>query len=85
MRESKNLLNNKQGLLEFYRLPVLYQHLDNFPGAIGLDGVHDFHRFNNTERITGSNSLAYLDERVGVGGGRRIKRADHGCIDFLAG
>ena len=57
-----SLVNNEQGLVVFYRLPILHQDGLNGASLIGFDLVKQFHRFNNTQRVTGADGLADLDK-----------------------
>src|SRR5690606_9576347 len=79
------LANNKQGLTVFDRLAVLDQDFLDDARLVGLDFVQQFHGFNNAEGLAFLDGLADFDEWRRAGIRRAVERADHGCLDDMAG
>ena len=48
---------------------------------VGLDLVHQLHRLEDAERLSGSDRLAFLHERFCAGLRRAVERADHRRLD----
>jgi hypothetical protein len=72
------LFDNDQWLIEFNRMPVLYQDGSDGTAAIGFDLVEHFHRFDYADNIAGFDLLADFHKRRSFRGGRAVKGTDHG-------
>ena len=57
------------------------------PEHVGLDLVHQLHRFDDAERLSRAHHRADLDERRRVGAGRAVERPDEGArhVDRVVG
>src|SRR5256885_7262165 len=75
-------IDSEKGLSELDGLGVLHQHLPNHPRHLGLDFVHDLHRFDDAHHLPGRHATARLDVGRGARLGRAVKRADHGRLDL---
>src|SRR6185436_13406649 len=58
------------------RLAVVDEHRNHSAVDLGLDLVHQLHRFDDADRLPASHLLADLDELLCAGGGRRVKSPD---------
>src|ERR1700694_2608467 len=72
-----------EGLAVFDRLTVLDENRLDHTRLVGLDFVHEFHGFNNAQRIAHRDGVADLHEWTGTGRGRPIKGADHRRFDHM--
>src|SRR4051794_36577572 len=70
------LLDAEQLLTELDALSVLRVDLDDGAADLGLDLVHQLHRFDDAERLPGADDGADVDEGRRVRRGRAIERAD---------
>src|SRR5580704_7513093 len=52
----------KERFSVFHRLPVLNELAFDHAGGIGLDFVHQLHRFDDAENIAGCHLFAYTHE-----------------------
>src|SRR5436190_2905052 len=59
------------------RLRVLREHFLHDAGVLGLDLVHDLHRFDDAERLRLLDAVADGDVRLGAGLRGAVERADH--------
>src|SRR5918999_898228 len=66
-----------EDLAEFDRLRVVDQDLAHHPGDLGLDLVHDFHRFDDADRLPAGDPAADLHVGRGAGLGRLVEGAHH--------
>lgn len=55
-------LNDEHRLPVFHGFTVFNQNLGHRAVNIALDLVHDFHRFNNADDITGSHGLSNINK-----------------------
>src|SRR2546428_554700 len=80
-------IHSEENLPELDRLRVLDCHLPHHPGDLGLDFVHDLHRFDDAHHLPRGNAAPQLDVRLGAGLGGGVKRPHHGGLDLeqLAG
>ncbi len=61
-------------------LPADFPH---HAGDLGLDLVHDLHRFDDADRLPGGDPAANLDIRLGARLRRPVEGAHHGRLDLL--
>src|SRR3954471_8880895 len=73
----------EEDLTELYRLGVLHQDLADDPGNFGLDLVHDFHRFDDADRLAGRHPVAHPDVSLRSGLWGLVERANHRGSDLL--
>src|SRR5262245_33651216 len=66
-------LDPEQGLAELHRLPVLRQGLDDPPGLVRLDLVHQLHRLDDAEHLALAHHRPHLHEGRLVGRGRPVE------------
>src|SRR5687767_11239239 len=81
------LRQDEQWLSVLHRLAILDQDGLDRAGRVGLDLVHQLHRFDDADRLPLLHGMADLDEHLRVGRGRAIEGADHGRLHdmtFLA-
>src|SRR3989441_301510 len=80
-------IHSEENLPELDRLHVLDCHLPHHAGDLGLDFVHDLHRFDDAHHLPRGNAAPQLDVRLGAGLGGGVKRPHHGGLDLeqLAG
>src|SRR5450432_382518 len=83
-RADRRSFDDEERLTEFDRLAVLAQDLADRPGRVGLDLVHDLHRFDDADRVAHLDDAAELDERFGARIRRAIEGADHRRLDYIA-
>src|SRR5690606_5250909 len=57
---------------------VLDEDVDNRPGDVRFDLVHQLHRLDDAERLTRFDDSAHFDEGRRIGGGGAIEGADEG-------
>src|SRR3979409_2028440 len=69
-------------LSELDRLGVLHEHLPYDAGDLGLDFVHDLHRFDDADDLPRRHAATGLDVRLGPGLRRGIVRPHHGRLDL---
>jgi hypothetical protein len=62
-------------------LPVADQNRLNDPCPVGGDLVHDLHGFDDADGLANVDFVALRYERLGTGGRRSIKGADHRSRD----
>lgn len=63
----------KQWLAVLDRLPVFNEDAHDFARYIGLDFIHQFHRFDDAQNLACRDVVAYAHENVRSGTWRRIK------------
>src|SRR5512143_13375 len=68
--------DHEQRLAELDRLAVLDEHRLDDAGGIGLDLVHQLHRFDDAERIARLDAVPHLDEWIRTRGRGTIERPD---------
>src|SRR5439155_17552312 len=73
----------EKDLAEFHRLRVVHQDLAHHAGDLGLDFVHDLHRFDDAHRLARGDPGPDLDVRIGARLGRLVERPDHRRCDVL--
>src|ERR1017187_2501518 len=73
--------NLEQRLAEFHRLAVFDQHLGDNAFDLGLDLVHDFHRFDDADDAIRTDLGADFHIMGGFGRRRTIKSSDHWRFD----
>src|SRR6185503_11195042 len=66
----------------FHRVRVLRENLLHYPVELGLDLVHDFHRFDDAEDLTFADSFANGEIRFRPGLGRAVIGPDHRRLHF---
>src|SRR5262249_44545277 len=57
-------------------LAALAVHLDHLPRHLGLDLVHELHRFDDAQDLAHAHAVADVHERRRVGVGSAVERAD---------
>src|SRR6266550_3080973 len=72
----------EEELSELDGLGVLHEHLPHHARDLGLDFVHDLHRFDDADDLARRDPAPGLDVRVGAGFGSRVERPDHGRFDL---
>src|SRR5687768_11452921 len=75
---------DEKRLAVFHRLAVLDQDGFHHACGVGLDLVHQLHRFDDADGVALLHRVADFDERLGVGRGRAVERADHRRLDYMA-
>src|SRR3989442_1659189 len=75
-------IHSEENLPELDRLRVLDPHLAHHPGDLGLDFVHDLHRFDDAHHLPRGDAAPHLDVRRGAGLGGGIERPHHGGLDL---
>src|SRR3989442_2601965 len=75
-------IHQEKDLAEFHRLRVLRGNVPNHTRDLGLDLVHDLHRFDDAHHLPYGHSAADLHIRLRGGLGRLVKRAHHGRLDL---
>src|SRR4029450_6224140 len=80
---SANLGDHYERLTELHRLPILDQDLLHDARLVGLDLVHELHRFDDAQGVAGLPGAAGLDERFGARRRRAIEGADHRALDEM--
>src|SRR6185295_5318846 len=78
---SNTLAEDEERLAVFDRLAVLDQDGLDRAGSVGVDLVHQLHRFDDADDVALLDLLPDLDERLGVGRRRAIEGADHRRLD----
>src|SRR5438270_88041 len=75
-------IHPEKDLAEFHRLRTPCGHFLDHPRHLGLDLVHDLHRFDNADDL--SHVHPTPDFHIGLGAGLRrlIKRPDHRRLDL---
>src|SRR3989454_3103397 len=78
-------IDSEEGLSEFHGLGVLHEHLPDHPWDLGLDLVHDLHRFNDAHHLPGGHPRAdfHVGLRARLGGG--VERPHHRGLDLEQG
>src|SRR5690606_36457754 len=79
------LADREQWLVEFDRLTIVDMNGGDDTGLVGLDLVHHFHRFDDTDDVADLDLLSDIDERLGRGRGCPIEGADHRRRDYVIG
>src|SRR5918999_2270483 len=76
-------VNPEEDLAELHRLRVLHAHLADHTGDLGLDLVHDLHRFDDAHRLAGGHPTS--DIRVGFRPRlrRSVEGSHHRGLDLL--
>src|SRR6266508_2320294 len=72
----------EEELSELDGLGILYEHLPHDARDLGLDFVHDLHRFDDADDLARRDPVPGLDVRLGAGLGSRVERPDHGRFDL---
>src|SRR6267143_1260169 len=75
-------IHPEEDLPEFDRLRVLHAHFLDDSADLGLDLVHDLHRFDDAHHLPHVHAAPDLHVGLCPGLGRRIKRPDHGRFDL---
>src|SRR5581483_415152 len=65
------------------RLPVFREDLHDLTAFVGLDLIHQLHRFHDAKRLPGLDVRTHLNERIGARARRRIKRPHNGRLDQM--
>src|SRR5437016_11200603 len=75
-------IHSEENLPELDRLRVLDCHLPHHAGDLGLDFVHDLHRFDDAHHLPRGDAAPHLDvgRRARLRGG--IERPHHGGLDL---
>src|SRR6185436_7024610 len=84
-RQSRASFDDEQRLAELDGLAVLAQDLADRPGGVGLDLVHDLHRFDDADRVADLDDAADVDEGRRARAPRAIECPDHLRLDDVAG
>src|SRR5687767_2416678 len=61
------LLHFEQLLPKFHARAILYEHLEHSAGDIALYLIHEFHGFDDAQRLPDGNGLTYVGEDLGIG------------------
>src|SRR5881628_800276 len=72
----------EEELSELDGLRVLHQHLPHHARDLGLDFVHDLHRFDDADDLAGRDPAPGLDVGLGTGLRGRVVRPHHGRLDL---
>src|SRR6267378_3344455 len=75
-------IHPEKDLAELHRLRVLRGNVPNHTRDLGLDLVHDLHRFDDADHLPYGHPAADLHVRLRGGLGRLVKRAHHGRLDL---
>src|SRR5437588_1242635 len=75
-------IDSEKGLSELDGLGALHQHLPHHTRHLGLDFVHDFHRFDDAHHLPRRHATARLDVGLGTRLGSRVERPHHGRLDL---
>src|SRR5262245_55639355 len=71
----------EQRLVELDRFTVLAEDGGDLAADFGGNLVEDLHRFNDANDRRGIDAIADFDERLGLGIGPRVERANHRALD----
>src|ERR1700722_17989689 len=66
----------EEGFAVLYRVTVLDEDADYFAGCVGFDFVHQLHGLETAEHLAGFDFRADGHERIGIGAGGDVERAD---------
>ena len=80
-RSAVDRLELEEELAELNRLSVADVDLPDDALELGLDLVHQLHRLEDAQRLTGRDRIADLDERRRPRRGCSVERADHRAFD----
>src|SRR5437667_10848150 len=69
-------------LSELDGLGVLHEHLPHHARDLGLDFVHDLHRFDDADDLARRDPAPRLDAGLGAGLRGRVERPDHVTFDL---
>src|SRR2546425_3289650 len=72
----------EEELSELDGLGVLHQHLPHHARDLGLDFIHDLHRFDDANDLARRDPGPGLDVRLGAGLRGRVERPDHRGLDL---
>src|SRR5213594_3605113 len=72
----------EEELSELDRLGVLHQYLPHHARDLGLDFVHDLHRLDDADDLTGRDPAPGLDVGLGAGLRGRVVRPHQGRLDL---
>src|SRR5207249_6168018 len=72
----------EEELSELDGLGVLHQHFPHHARHLGLDFVHDLHRFDDANDLARRDTAPGLDVGVRAGLRGRVERPDHGRLDL---
>src|SRR4029077_4967184 len=75
-------IHSEKGLSELDGLGVLHQDLPHDAGDLGLDFVHDLHRFDDADHLPGRHPAPGFRVQLGARLGRGIERPHHGGLDL---
>ena len=71
-------LDGEERLAILDRLPVLDKNSNQLAGHVRFNFVHELHRFDNAEHLTGFNRIAHFDENIRTRAGSGVERAHDG-------
>src|SRR6266700_4094435 len=75
-------VHSEKGLAELDRLSVLHAYLADHDQYLGLDLVHDLHRFDDAHHLAGRDTGADLHVRLRPRVGRGVERPHHRGLDL---
>src|SRR2546426_7457313 len=78
-------VDSEEGLSELHGLGVLHAHLFDHALDLGLDLVHDLHRFDDAHHLTGRYPGADLHVRLRRRVGSGVERPHHRGLDLEQG
>src|SRR5687767_11706459 len=76
-------IDPEEDLTELHRLRILDGDLTDHARDLGLDLIHDLHRFDDADGLPRRYPIANLDVGLGSGLRRHVERAYHGRPDLL--
>src|SRR3990172_1813974 len=74
-------IHPEQDLTEFNRLGVLDGDLPDHAPQLGIEGIHDLHRFDDTQGLADADPASHPHVRIRPGLGTRVEGPDHGRLD----
>src|SRR5689334_9759042 len=75
-------IDSEEGLAELDGLGVLHQHFPDDPGDLGLDFVHDLHRFDDAHHLPRRHPASRLHIQLRTRLGRGVVRPHHRGFDL---
>src|SRR5919109_1417654 len=76
-------IDPEEHLTEFHRLTILHRDLPDDAGELRFDFIHDFHRLDDADGLSGGDSASHLHVRLGARLGRLVERPHHRGADLL--